>query len=152
MDETPSATEPPPDLEHAIMPYKDPADRRAYDADYKRLRRAGCPTLSSPLVPPEVRLQTARDVLQLLADQVNAVRAAAEADPLDKARTIGFLAGIALRAIEAGDQQARIEALERALKVRATEQKQAEKERKKADGHKPQVGQHLHAGGANGAH
>ncbi|HEX8915004.1 MAG TPA: hypothetical protein VF796_21810 [Humisphaera sp.] len=106
-----------------LMPYKDEAERRAYDAAYKRLRRAGGPTLSTPLVPPDVRLQTARDVLDLLAQQVNDVQADPDVDVLDRARTVGFLASIALRAIEAGDQQARIEALERALKLRADEQK-----------------------------
>lgn len=104
-----------------IMPYKDPADRRAYDTAYKQLRRGGGPALSNPLVPPEVRLQTGRDVLALLAEQVNAVQAAQDADPLEKARVVGFLAGVALRAIEAGDQQARLEALERTLKLRSDE-------------------------------
>ena len=123
-------TGPPDGAEEAIVPYKDPDARRAYDADYKRLRRGGSPTLSTPLVPPEVRLQTAKDVLALLADQVAAVQAAPDADVFDRARTVGFLASIALRAIEAGDQAARIEALERALKVRADQQKAAEKARR----------------------
>jgi hypothetical protein len=114
-----------PGTEQQIMPYKDDAARRAYDADYKRLRRSGGPTLSNPLVPPEVRLQTARDVLDLFARQVDAVQADPDADVMDRARTVGFLASIALRAIEAGDQAARIEALERALKLRAEDQKKA---------------------------
>src|SRR3954466_8578897 len=106
---------------NCIMPYKDPEARRTYDTAYKQLRRGGGPALSNPLVPPEVRLQTARDVLALLAEQVNAVQAAPDADPLEKARVIGFLAGFALRAIEAGDQQARLEAVERVLKLRSAE-------------------------------
>jgi hypothetical protein len=106
---------------NSIMPYKDPEARRTYDTAYKQLRRGGGPALSNPLVPPEVRLQTARDVLALLAEQVNAVQAAPDADPLEKARVVGFLAGVALRAIEAGDQQARLEALERTLKMRSDE-------------------------------
>jgi hypothetical protein len=54
------------------------------------------------------RLQTARDVIDLIEEQVTAVRDEPEAGTLEKARTIGYLAGIALRAIEAGDLAARI--------------------------------------------
>jgi hypothetical protein len=69
-------------------------------------------------VPVEFRLKTAADVLALLEEQISAVRAASEAGTLEKARTVGFLAGVALRAIEAGDLTARLEALEAVLKQR----------------------------------
>ena len=57
-------------------------------------------------------------MLALLEEQVTAVRGDADAGPLEKARCIGYLAGIALRAIEAGDLAARLEALEAVLKTR----------------------------------
>jgi hypothetical protein len=63
-------------------------------------------------------LQTAQDVLDLLQEQASLVRAEPDASTFEKARTIGFLAGVALRAIEAGNLAARLEALELALKMR----------------------------------
>jgi hypothetical protein len=57
-------------------------------------------------------------VLALLEEQVAAVRDDSEAGTLEKARCVGYLAGVALRAIEAGDLAARIEALEAVLKAR----------------------------------
>jgi hypothetical protein len=69
-------------------------------------------------VPLGFRLQTATDVLQLLEEQVEAVRVEREAGTLEKARTIGYLAGISLKAIEAGNLAARIEMLETVLKQR----------------------------------
>jgi hypothetical protein len=69
-------------------------------------------------VPAGFRLQTAQDVIDLLQEQVALVRADEDAGTLEKARTVGFLAGVALRAIEAGNLAARLEALELALKQR----------------------------------
>ena len=80
------------------------------------------------LVPAApVPFDTPADVLAVLAEQVNAVRADPAADPAEKARTLGFLATVALRAIEAKDLAARLEAVERVLKLR----KDAERERDK---------------------
>jgi hypothetical protein len=64
------------------------------------------------------RLKTAADVLELLQEQVEAVRAEPEAGTLEKARVVCYLAGIALKAIEAGNLAARIEMLEAVLKQR----------------------------------
>jgi hypothetical protein len=102
------------------MPYRDPDRARCYQRDYRRLRRAGdgCTTPVHPDIPPAVRLKTAADVLALLEEQVSAVRAAPDAGPLEKARTVGFLAGVALRTIESGDLAARLEAVEAVLKAR----------------------------------
>jgi hypothetical protein len=69
------------------------------------------------------RLQTAADVTDLLEEQVEAVRAEEGPGTLEKARTIGYLAGIALRAIEAGNLAARVEMLEAVLKQRNGEKK-----------------------------
>jgi hypothetical protein len=63
-------------------------------------------------------VQTAQDVIDLLQEQIAAVRADAEAGPLEKARIIGQLAGLTLKAIEAGNVAARVEALEAVLKQR----------------------------------
>ena len=101
------------------MPYRDPERRAEYQREYKRLKRAGdCQTPGQTLIPAPFRLKTAHDVLALLGEQVQAVRADPAAGALEKARAVGYLAGIALRAIEAGELAARLEALEAVLKAR----------------------------------
>ena len=101
------------------MPYKDPGQQQAYQREYGRMRRAGgTQTPSQTLVPIPFRLKTAADVLALLEEQVAAVRDDPEAGTLEKARCIGYLAGISLKAIEAGDLAARVEAVEGVLKAR----------------------------------
>ncbi|AWM39988.1 hypothetical protein GobsT_16110 [Gemmata obscuriglobus] len=103
------------------MPFSSPDRARDYQREYRRTRRAGdtCTTPRTSAIPITFRLQTAQDVIDLLEEQVTAVRADAEAGTLEKARAVGFLAGVALRAIEAGNVAARLEALEAALKHRA---------------------------------
>ena len=101
------------------MPYKDLNRRRAYQREYQRLRRAGAgQTPGQTLIPLPFRLKTARDVLALLEEQVNAVRHEPAAGTLEKARAVGYLAGIALKAVEVADLSARVEAVERVLKGR----------------------------------
>src|SRR3954470_15407660 len=76
------------------------------------------------LVPRElVPLDKPDDVLAVLAEQVQLVRSDAYADPTERARTLVALAAIGLRAIEARDVEARLEAVERVLKLRKDEQK-----------------------------
>jgi len=101
------------------MPYRDPSKRRDYDRDYKRTARAGGgPTPGQTVVPLPFRLKTAADVLALLAEQVAAVRDDPDVGTLERARCIGYLAGVTLKAIEAGDLAARLEAVESVLKAR----------------------------------
>lgn len=100
------------------MPYKDPEAAREYQKQRKRIERAGGGTTHVQPVPLPFRLKTAADVIGLIEEQVGAVRAADDATTLEKARAVGFLAGVALRAIEAGDMAARLEALEAVLKTR----------------------------------
>ena len=101
------------------MPYSPPNKARNYQRDYRRLRRAGdCTTPCTTQVPMVFRLKTAADVLRLVEEQVDAVRSDADSGPLDKARCIGFLGGVALRAIETGNLAARLEAMEAAMKRR----------------------------------
>jgi hypothetical protein len=70
-------------------------------------------------------LQQPADVLALLEEQVNAVRADPLSDPTERARTIGLLAGLALRAMDSRDLTARLEAVERVLKLRKDAEKDA---------------------------
>jgi hypothetical protein len=57
-------------------------------------------------------------VIDLLQEQIGAVRAEKAAKTLEKARAIGYLGSIALRAIETGNLAARLEAMEAVLKQR----------------------------------
>jgi len=102
------------------MPYADPDRARTYFREYRRLRRAGdgCSTPVQPAVSIEFRLETAGDVIALIENQVQAVLDEAEAGTLEKARCIGYLASVSLKAIEAGNLAARVEALEAVLKHR----------------------------------
>jgi hypothetical protein len=101
------------------MPYADADVNREYQREHKRLTRAGdCRTPCRTALPGEFRLRTARDVLELLERQVDAVQNDSELGTVERARTVGFLAGVSLRAIEAGDLSARLEALELTLRKR----------------------------------
>ncbi len=101
------------------MPYRDPERQREYQREYGRMRRAGdAQTPGQTVVPLPFRLKTAADVLALLAEQVAAVRADPAVGTLERARCIGYLAGVTLKAIEAGDLAARLEAVESVLKAR----------------------------------
>ena len=105
------------------MPYTDPDRARNYQREYRRTRRAGdaCTTR----LPLEFRLRTAADVLDLLEEQGDAVVKNTESTALEKARCIGFLAGVTLRAIESGDLAARLESMEAILKTRKQEEAQS---------------------------
>jgi predicted ABC-type ATPase len=98
------------------VPYRDLETRRTYAREYRRLRRAGddCSTPVNPQTPVALRLQTSQDVKDLVQGQVAAVLAS-KADIITKARTVGYLASIQLRAIECGDLAARLEAVEHRL-------------------------------------
>ncbi len=101
------------------MPYANPEQSRTYQRTYKRMKRAGdCQTPCQTLLPADFRLQTATDVLGLVEEQIAEVRSDTEAGKLEKARCVGYLAGIALKAIDAGNVAVRIEAIEVALKQR----------------------------------
>jgi hypothetical protein len=68
--------------------------------------------------PSPRRLHTAQDVIDLLHEQVEVLRAARGAGTVPKARAIGYLAGIARKAIETGNLAARLEMLEAVLRQR----------------------------------
>ncbi len=101
------------------MPYKDAERQREYQREYGRTRRVGgAQTPNQTPIPLPFRLKAAADVLALLEEQVGAVRGDASLTTVERARTIGYLAGVSLRAIEAGDLAARLEAVESVLKAR----------------------------------
>lgn len=103
------------------MPYKDVERQRAAKAESARRRRAVRGTRRGtlgPLLDGETRVRTAQDVLAVLEGQVAAVLGDDELGTAERARTAATLCGCALRAIEAADLAARVEALERALEAR----------------------------------
>jgi len=102
------------------MPYSDPNRARDYQREYRRTRRASdnCTTPCTTPIPLPFRLKTAADVIELLEEQVAVVRAEQEAGTLEKARVVGYLAAIALKAIEVGNLAVRLEMLETVLKQR----------------------------------
>jgi hypothetical protein len=102
------------------MPYKDPGKMRDYQREYQRMRRSG-----DNLTPGKTlidmmpfKMRTAQDILSLLGEQVAAVRSDKQAGTLERARCIGYLAGIALKAVEVSDLEGRLSALEQILKGR----------------------------------
>jgi hypothetical protein len=104
------------------VPYKDANKRREYQRERKRLRRAGdsVSTPASTRLPLDFRATTAADLLAVLGEQIEAVRAA-EGGVFEKARTVGFLVNVGLRAVELANVVARLEAIEGALKHRGSE-------------------------------
>ena len=106
------------------MPYTDPTDKRDYQRAYMRERRAGerssrRASRALSVVASPFTVDQAEDVRELLREQINAVRQDTEASACERARCIGYLAGVLLRAVEAADLTARLEALEAELKGRA---------------------------------
>jgi hypothetical protein len=101
------------------MPSTDPdrtgSDQREFDRRNSDDADAA-PQSGEP--PAPFRLQTAQDVIDLLEEQIEAVRTDVEASALKRAQTIGKLASIALKAIEVGNLAARLEAMEAVLKQR----------------------------------
>jgi hypothetical protein len=63
-------------------------------------------------------LQTAQDVIDLLQEQVESLREVRWANAVQKARAIGYLAGIARKAIETGTLAERLRALDMVLRQR----------------------------------
>ena len=68
-------------------------------------------------LPPR-QLQTVQDVIDLLQEQVESLREVRWANAVQKARAIGYLAGIARKAIETGTLAERLRALDMVLRQR----------------------------------
>ena len=79
---------------------------------------------TAPVAEP-ISLKEPTDVLGLISEQVQAVRAAAGVDPLNRARTLRSLAALALRAMQGRDLLARLEAVEHVLKIRRDDARDA---------------------------
>ena len=71
-----------------------------------------------PLVDGGLRVRKAADVLAVLDEQIAAVRSDDDLGTAERARVVATLAGVALRAIEASDLAARVEAVERVVSAR----------------------------------
>ena len=104
-----------------VMPFADPEKRRQYDAEHKRRMRVAEPCPTRLTLPVEFRAKTAADVLTLLNEQIETVRKDGSLGSVERAKAVGALAGIALRASDAGDVTARVEALESILNSRPKE-------------------------------
>ena len=95
------------------MPFKNEETRREYMRQYQRQRRAGGTGSITParktLNPEDI--QTAQGLLDLLSNVIGEIRDT-KADPFIRARCVGYLVSIALRAVEVADLEGRIASLE----------------------------------------
>ena len=104
------------------MPYKDRDKANQAKREWKARSRAAGRTRGrtpgrtlAPLLPLAVRLENVQDVLALVRGQVGALLADQTLTTVERARTVGYLAGLALRCVEVGDIAARLEEVERLL-------------------------------------
>lgn len=72
-----------------------------------------------PLVSGQLRFETAADLFAVLEGQLAAVLADGTLGSAERARVVGYLVTVGLRALEVRDMAGRIEALELHLKGRA---------------------------------
>lgn len=96
------------------MPFKDPEKRREAERRRRAAKRGtALPPGANPPPPlPPIALKSPADVLAMLEESVNLARADTAAGPQVRARTVGYLASVALRALEVGDLAERVKALE----------------------------------------
>ncbi|MEW6080840.1 MAG: hypothetical protein AB1576_03495 [Bacillota bacterium] len=103
------------------MPYKDKAKHREYAREWARQKKVqvgskdGKASVTSRF-PNSIRLKTAEDVLDLLRQAIYDVQAS-DADALQRARCLAYVASTALRAVEVADLEGRVEALEKQVKA-----------------------------------
>jgi len=99
------------------MPYKDKEKQAEYQRTWQRQRRSAevKPSRGRTLNLDEIK--TARGLLDILADTISEVNAAA-GDIFMKARLKGYLISIGLKCVETADLEARIEALENGRVIR----------------------------------
>ena len=98
------------------MPFKDEerkkAYQRAYQREYRRFKRAGEKPNVKTLTPEDIH--TAKGLRDLMAEVIAEIRGL-EADPLIRARCIGYLVSIALKTVETADLEQRITELEEGI-------------------------------------
>ena len=94
-----------------------PRDRKDYMRGYMRDKRAGQSTGAVLRTANKVAnslecIQTAKALLNVLARQIEKVEKTEAGDDLSRARTIGYIVSVALRAVETASLESRITALE----------------------------------------
>ena len=98
------------------MSYKDKNKQAEYQREWQRMKNAGTnKTPGRTLNPSDIK--TAQGLLDTLADTISEV-VAAEADPLIRARCIGYLISIGLKAVETADLESRITKLEESANIK----------------------------------
>ena len=65
----------------------------------------------------DMEIETVADVKAIIAECINSLRCAPAESLIARGRAIGYLCGVMIDAIEKGDIEARIDALERKLEV-----------------------------------
>ncbi len=80
------------------------------------LSRAGCRCTKKS--PAPMSLETPQDVIKLVHEQIEALRADGLAGTVERARAIAYLASVARKTLETGTLAARLEMLELVLKQR----------------------------------
>ena len=99
------------------MPYKDKEQQATYQREWQRQRRAGesKPAAGRTLNPEDFK--TAQGIRDLLSSVLAEVMAW-QGDTLIRARCIGYIAAIAIKAVETADLEQRLNEIERNLEGR----------------------------------
>jgi hypothetical protein len=98
------------------MPYKDKEKSKEYIREYQRKRRRGLTLEKRCKALEPIMIETVQDVKAVLAEFINEVRVSG-ADIILRARCIGYLAGVILKAIEVGDLETRLQKIEERIEV-----------------------------------
>ena len=89
------------------MPYKSKEARRRYQVEWRRRKRAEAVKSTAGLQknlsnPPGKSIQTVQDVKACLSHEISIVKSS-RAEPLHRARVIGFLCNVFLKIIEVSE-------------------------------------------------
>ena len=100
------------------MPFKNAMKRRDWDRNRRRRQRARAITIAGTRKFPSdpKPLETAKDTLVAVAEQISLLRCA-DIDIVVRTRATGYLAGVALKAIEITEVEERLSALEEAIEA-----------------------------------
>jgi len=98
------------------MPYKDPEKQAEYQREWQRMKKAGNNKTPGRTLNPE-DIKTAKGLLDTLAAVISEVLAT-EADPLIRARCIGYLISIGLKCVETAELEERITKLEESANIK----------------------------------
>jgi hypothetical protein len=97
------------------VPFKDDVKQKQYQREWQRQKRAAevKPSQGRTLNPEDVK--TAQGIRNLLSEVLADVQQW-DGDTLQRARCIGYIAAIALKAVETADLEYRLTSLEEVLK------------------------------------